>query len=94
MRRFFVVAVAVLAAGCATQDHNPDISDPKLAERQQAMDETYCNQVAGGASIPPPVRIYEQPSYQVSGTVTTYGAGGYKMKVEGVSQAVTVIRLR
>lgn len=77
LRNLIFLPVVMIAAGCATQYHNPEITDPEMAARQQAMDETYCTRMAGGAYVPPPVRLYEQPAYQVSGTVTTYGAGGY-----------------
>lgn len=74
-----VLPMVVFAAGCATQWHNPDISDPKQAARQQAMDEAYCSSMAGVGQVQaPPPRIYAQ-GYDVSGTVNTIGSGGYAM---------------
>ena len=77
MRMVIALALAALSAGCATKWHNPDITDPKLAVRQQAMDQAYCQSMAGAGRVQaPPPRIYA-PAYDVSGTVNTIGPAGY-----------------
>lgn len=77
MRLLFVLATTVTLMGCATEWRHPKISDPDMSTQQQAMDEAYCQSMAGGAvpeSRPP--RIYDK-EYDVSGTVTTFGSNGY-----------------
>lgn len=72
----YILLFSLFISGCATQYYHPEITDPVFSERQQAMDETYCTQIAAGAYIPPPVRIYQPSNYDVSGTVTTLGSRG------------------
>lgn len=66
----YLILLAIFTSGCATKIYHPQISDVIMSERQQAMDEIYCKQIAGGLYIPPPVRIYQPTQYEVSGTLT------------------------
>ena len=77
MRILFFLAATLTLAGCTTVWRHPKISDPHLSIQQQAMDEAYCQSMAGGfmPETRPP-RIYDK-EYEISGTVTSYGATGY-----------------
>ncbi len=77
MRILFFLAATLTLAGCTTVWRHPKISDPDLSKQQQAMDEAYCQSMAGGfAPETRPPRIYNK-GYDISGTVTTYGSDGY-----------------
>lgn len=67
-----------ITAGCAsTQWEHSGISDPNVADRQYQIDDGYCTAVASGSVSMPYI---PQPTYtgsKFSGTVNTYGSGGY-----------------
>lgn len=48
--------------------------------QQRTIDEGYCTQVAHGSAPMPDVRVYSpaQHSYNISGTISSYGSGGFQ----------------
>ncbi len=85
IKRMAVLCASVvgLLAGCAnTQWYNPNYSvgDAELMANQKAIDEGYCTQVAHGAAPMPEARVYlpTQHNYSISGTISSYGSGGYQ----------------
>lgn len=72
-----------LLAGCANThwyNHNYSANDAALMARQKAIDEGYCTQVAHGVAPMPEARVYSpaQQSYNINGTITSYGPGGFR----------------
>jgi len=79
MRHIFLMTLALAVTACVTTKpyvHNT-LTDPAQIERQRAIDDGYCAQVASGVQVP---QIVTQPTgggtYQVNGTVSTYGQNG------------------
>lgn len=78
----FALVVGTLA-GCAnTHWYNPNYSaeEAALMAQQRTIDEGYCTQVAHGSAPMPDVRVYSpaQHSYNISGTISSYGSGGFQ----------------
>ena len=75
-----IVAAGGALTGCATNWYNPNFaaSDVKAMQKQKAIDEGYCTQVAQGSAPMPEARTYVpmQQSYSINGTVTSWGQGG------------------
>lgn len=77
-RQLFILT-AVALTGCGTTYYNPNITDPQALEHQRVIDEGYCTRVGAGSVPMPEVRHYQSgvQNYQITGTVRTYGSGGY-----------------
>lgn len=72
-------ALTLMLMGCATSWYNPHYTSRDAHERQETMDTAQCTLYARGAAPMPEVRTYPSPnqSYSFSGTVNSYGPGGY-----------------